>query len=598
MKGTIALAIVPALFSAVRSVHAEPRSTAEPTAGVNPLRNAYFGDLHLHTSFSFDAYIMGARTTPEEAYRFARGESIPYMGHQVRRRWSLDFMAVTDHSENMGVAGGITDPNSAFSQSEAGRRVQWGYGIGPKEGEKVFWDIEFEANYKQLDPKRAASAWQAEIEAANRNYQPGKFTTFIAYEWSTAIDVQYHLHRNVIFKGNTAPLPFSDIDSKKPEDLWTYMEANRRRGIESLAIPHNPNMSNGLMYDWNDSSGKPIDEVYAQRRVLNEPLTEISQTKGQSETHPTLSPIDEFADYEVWNMPGAIHGGYVREAYGRGLEITQKAGANPFKFGVVGDTDIHTGLSLSDAEPYGDMMMEAYASIGYPYYTEATGNVTGVWAEQNTRESIYAALRRKETYATSGARLKFRFFSGWQYPQDVFSRPDWIRLAYARGVPMGGDLPAKSDTAKAPRFIVWALKDPDGANLDRVQVIKVWLQGGHYAENIFDVAYAGNRLPDPKTGKLPPVGNTVDLKSATYTNTIGATELKAVWQDPEFDPKNPAVYYLRVLEIPTPRWSTLNAVKARLPLPADQPAIVQGRGWSSPIWYTPPSEDRAKDRIN
>jgi len=555
-------------------------TVSAPRITTNQLREAYYGDLHLHTSFSFDAYILGAGITPDQAYRFARGEPVEFLNHQVQRGWPLDFLAVTDHSENMGVASEIADPSSVLSQSERGKRIRWAYSLGKKEGDKVFWDVEFEKDYVQLDLKAAHSAWEEEINAANRNYQPGKFTTFIAYEFSPMIDVEYHRHRNIIFRGDTAPFPFSAIDSKKPEDLWTYLEVNRQRGIEALAIPHNANLSDGLMYDWNNSDGRPIDEAYALRRALNEPLSEISQTKGQSETHPKLSPNDEFANFELWNS-GAIHGSYVREAYGRGLAVSQKTGANPFKFGLVAGSDLHNGLSISDTEPFANMMG------GTSGYVCAPGALTGVWAESNTRESIYAALRRKETFATSGTRLKFRFFGSWGYAKNLLDDKEWIRTAYTQGVPMGGDLPSRPALAKAPRFGVWAVKDPNSGNLDRIQVIKVWLKGSDYAEKVFDVAFAGNRKPDPKTGKLPTIGDTVDLNTATYSNTIGATELRTVWEDPEFAPEAPAVYYLRVLEIPTPRWSTIQAVKADLPLPANVPAVIQERGWSSPIWYTP-----------
>jgi len=559
----------------------------------NPNREAYYGDLHLHTSFSFDAYIFGSRITPDEAYRFARGEPVEYEGHSVQRRSPLDFLAVTDHSENIGVSRRIDDPSSAFARSETGKRVHWAYSIGAKEGAKVFMDVEFEKDYQQLDLGAAKSAWQAEIDAANRNYRPGKFTTFIAYEWSPMVEVRYHLHRNVIFKGDTAPFPFSAIDSKKPEDLWSYLESNRQRGIEALAVPHNPNLSNGLMYGWNDSEGRPIDEGYAQRRAYNEPLSEISQPKGQSETLPALSPNDEFAGFEQpGTLNSAVHGGYVREAYGRGLVIAKDTGVNPFKFGVVGASDLHTGLSLSEAEPFGDMMKTMAVTYKglfpeYSEYGQATGSLTGVWAERNTRDSIYAALRRKETFATSGTRLKFRLFGGWQFPQDLFREGDWVKAAYTRGVPMGGDLPARPRKSEAPQFAVWALKDPVSGNLDRIQIVKVWLAGKDYGEQVFDVAYSDHRQPEANTGRVPPVGDTVDTRTATYSNTIGSTELHAIWRDPRFDPAVPAVYYLRVLEIPTPRWSTIQAIKAGGPLPSDVPASVQQRGWSSPIWYSP-----------
>ena len=597
-------------------------------------RRAYFGDLHLHTSYSFDAYILfGAKVTPEEAYRYAKGETVTYLGEQIHRSTPpLDFMAVTDHSENIGVFNTLEDPDSELSKSEIGRQVK-------REGVKSFWTIaRLQTNGKPLPGvdtrKTAESAWQREIDAANRNYQPGKFTTFIAYEWTSMPDGQ-NLHRNVIFRGDSAPNPFTAVNSIKPEDLWAFLQNIRKQGFEALAIPHNSNASNGLMFDWVDSHGRPIDQAYAQLRADNEPLAEISQNKGASETHPALSPTDEFASFEFYDhllispqksKPG---GSYVRDALGRGLEIaTRTDGVNPYKYGVVGASDYHNGLSdsaenayvgtvgavdptkkLPDIEAFQQRLaaVKLTTAAGGPkpaegapqpatdatpadpnasLYENGSGNLTGVWAEQNTRESIYAGLRRKETFATSGTRLRLRFFGGWDYSPQLLARPDWVKTAYTSGVPMGSDLPAAAK-APAPKFVLWAVKDPDGANIDRLQVIKVWLENGQHAEKIFDAALSNGRKVDAATGKAPPVGNTVDLQKANYTNTIGATELSAVWRDPEFDPAKPAVYYLRVLEIPTPRWTTILAVKRGTPLPSGVPASIQERGWSSPIWYTP-----------
>jgi hypothetical protein len=560
-----------------------PFAGADTSVRSNPLRNAYFGDLHVHTSYSFDAYIMGTRTTPDDAYRFARGQPVDYKGGRFKLGRPLDFMAVTDHAENMGVAQEVAVPGSVFARSEPGRRILWAYSLGRKEGDKVFWDVEFEKDYFKYDPVQTSSAWQHEINAANSNYIPGKFTTFIGYEWSTMVDVVFHYHRNVIFSGDRAPLPFSAIDSKRPEDLWSYLEANRKRGIEALAIPHSPDFSNGLMYDWVDSRGKLIDKEYALRRMRNEPLSEIMQIKGQSETQPALSPNDEFAGFEVLS-PGKIHGSYIREAYGRGLIIGVRTGANPYRFGVVGGSDLHSGLSDSEPGPYG--YMQQLLTDGPPPAVLSTSGLTGVWAENNTRPSIYAALRRKETFATSGSRLTLRFFGGWRFNRSLLRSRDWVRSAYRGGVPMGSDLPSPGAFSRSPSFMVWAAKDPDGANLDRVQIIKIWLRNGTSHEKVFDVALSKGREVG-RGGKFQSVGNTVDLKRGTYTNTIGATELKALWQDPQFDPSEAAVYYMRVMEIPTPRWSTLWAIRNGKPPPANVPAAEQQRGWSSPIWYSP-----------
>jgi len=612
-----------------------PATPAETAAASAADRRAWFGELHLHTSYSFDAWgLMATKTTPDDAYRFGKGEAVSMNGQMIRRGWPLDFMAVTDHSENMGLLNALDDPDSELSKSDIGREIR-------KDTSKSFYMLR-EANAQGrsipgLDPAQALkTAWGKEVAAANANYQPGKFTTFIGYEWSQMNEGKYNLHRNVIFSGSRSPAPWSSADSPKPEDLWTYLEKARADGMEAIAIPHNGNASNGLMYDWVTSEGRPIDEAYAERRLRNEPLSEIVQNKGQSETLPELSPNDEFANFEVYDVlitqrdvKGKVNGSYIRQAFGRGLVIQQKAGANPYKFGVVGGSDWHNGISASDESatagtpggidpkvnlPSGDaakkllgiietraLIDDAAAKAGRPPaianpMINASAGITGVWAEENTRESIFAALKRKETFATSGTRMKVRFFGGWNYAPGMTGRADWVRTAYRTGVPMGGDLPPRPAAAAAPSFIVQAVKDPDGANLDRVQVVKVWLEGGDYKEKIFEVALSGGRKADPRTGKAPPVGNTVDLKTGTYKNSVGASVLQTVWRDPEFDPAKPAVYYLRALEIPTPRWTTLLAIKNGLPIPTKAPATIQERAYSSPIWFTPPAGRTAQAR--
>jgi len=599
-------------------------------------RQAYFGELHLHTSYSFDAWgLMGTKVGPDEAYRFAKGEPVNYMGKTIHRAWPLDFMAVTDHSENMGLLNELDIPGSPLSQTDIGREIL----RDPTKSFNMLRDARYAGrSIPGLDPAGALrSAWARQVSAANANYAPGKFTTFIAYEWSQMNEGKYNLHRNVIFRGADAPLPFSSSDSGKPEDLWSYLESNRAQGRDVLAIPHNANGSNGLMYDWVMSDGRPIDQAYAQRRVLNEPLSEISQNKGQSETIPSISPTDEFANFEVWdvlitqrNRKSDPNGSYIRQAYGRGLAIEHRVGANPYKFGVVGASDFHNGISASDENAYagspggidpkvnvpdGDAAKRQLgiiksrtliddeaahegrpAMINNPLLTGGA-SITGVWAERNTREDIFAALKRKETFATSGPRLRVRFFGGWDFRPGLLRRKDWVREAYRAGAPMGGDLPAGGPSG-APSFVLQAIKDPDGANLDRIQVVKVWLEGGAYKEKIFDVAMSGGRKADPRTGHAPPVGDTVDLATATYKNTIGASELLTVWRDPEFKAAQPAVYYLRALEIPTPRWSTYLAAKRGQPTPKEGgPPTLQERAWSSPIWYTPPPAKARPDRV-
>ncbi|MBS0334227.1 MAG: DUF3604 domain-containing protein [Proteobacteria bacterium] len=604
-------------------------------------RHAYFGELHLHTAMSFDAWSFGTKTTPDEAYKFARGETVMIPASQIQREltqadakgmipakraWPLDFMAVTDHSEFMGVANQFDDPTNPISKSPVAAEVA-------KDPHQMFVIVAkalegagHEGPKVELNADKAMSdTWSRQMKAANDNYVPGKFTTFIAYEWTSAPDGR-NLHRNVIFNSDHAPQPFTSTQSKRPEDLWSFLEKVRAGGVDVIAIPHNADASDGLMYDWNDSDKRPISEAYAQRRLVNEPLTEIAQNKGVSDTVPEISPNDEFANFERYDhlisrprVKSKVDGSYVRQALGRGLVLLSRVGANPYKYGLVGGTDIHNGLSTTDENgvggsfgvdpksflPTGDAAKRMLQIIPMPSRLDSdadaageahapqktlevgTGGVTGVWAEENTRNSIYAALKRKETFATTGTRIKVRMFGSWAYPAGMTAKGDWVKTAYAKGVPMGSDLPARG-AAQAPTMILQASKDPDGAKLERSQVIKMWQDGDGYKEQIFDVALSGGRKDDPKTGKAPAVGNTVDLKTGKYANTIGAPVLTAQWTDPTFDPKKAAVYYARVLEIPTPRWSTHLAIVNHLPIPTAVPATIQERAWTSPIWFTPP----------
>ncbi len=569
---------------------------------------AFYGDLHLHTTNSFDAYVlMGTRTTPEDAYRFAKGDTIDYLGQPIKRSFPLDFQAVTDHSENIGVFNQLDDPKSAFSLSEIGQLGREG---GAANFLKIVKLITDGVNMGAESAQVSASTWKREIDTTNKYNQPGKFTTFIAYEW-TSMPGGQNLHRNVIFKGDKAPAPFSSIDSKDPKDLWTWLSKIRGQGFEALAIPHNGNASNGLMYDWTSLDGKPIDEAWAQLRATNEPLSEISQNKGTSETHPALSANDEFANYEIFDKlllgatPSKPGGSYWRDALGRGLVLQQKLGVNPYKDGATASSDLHSGLQVSTAQEYGGIATPnlgggkltktgAEEALGYKAASGtglspvilSPGTLTGVWAEANTRDAIYAAFRRKETFATSGSRLKVRFFGGWDFAASFVAKPGWVHQAYQLGVPMGGDLP-QARAGKRPSFVIDAVKDPLSGNLDRVQVVKLYLEGGKQQEKIFDIAWSGARKIDPATGKLAPVGSTVDLKTGKWDNSIGAARLSKVWTDPTFKADQAAVYYVRVLEIPTPRWSTLRAIEFGLPLPDKVALTIQQRAWSSPIWYTP-----------
>ena len=577
--------------------------------------NVYFGDLHLHSAYSNDAYALGTERTPDGSYRYAKGEPVATPdGGGVRIDTPLDFLAVTDHAEFLGAMHAIGAPGSEYADTELGRILRTpdaeeetgGFFSGSRGA--AFMAFVRAMRSGEIPPgfaipERERTVWRRIVETANAHYEPGVFTTFAAYEWTSSLrrspDAQGggNMHRNVIFEGTDAlPHPFSAVDSPHPEDLWTYLERQRMRGVDVLAIPHNPNVSDGLMFRDADSFGEPIDDDYAARRTWNEPLVEVTQQKGTSETHPLLSPNDEFAGFEIFgellitNIKGQVPGSYVREAYRNGIAREARDGFNPFQFGVVGATDFHNALTSVgedqtrvDPEPpttrgnpnlWGGLPRQAFSIAG----------LTGVWAEENTREAIFAAFRRRETYATTGPRLRVRLFGGWSYPAGLQDDPDWASKARAGGVPMGGTL--EGPASAAPAFAVEALKDARGANLDRVQIVKGWVADGESHERIHDVALSGGRTVGDD-GSVAPVGNTVDVAEATYANTIGAAELRAVWRDPDFDPGQHAFYYARVLEIPTPRWPTYDAA-ARGDEPRDDvPTTLRERAFTSPIWYRP-----------
>ena len=549
----------------------------------------FFGELHLHTSYSFDAFgFSPSRIDPDAAYRFARGQTVNYLGKSAQRHTPLDFMAVTDHAEYMGFLNATEEPGSTLAQSAFGREyLELKKTLDPGAlTRQVLKKLAEPARMKELGADAAMlAAWQKTIDAANANYRPGEFTTFIGYEWTSHPDDRYNLHRNVIFRGNTAPRPFSAADSRRPEDLWRYLDDTRAQGHPVLAIPHNANASEGRMFDGNDSDGRPIDADYAARRARNEPLVEIYQAKGASETHPLLSPNDEFADFEIMDrlvprldLPGKPPGSYAREALGRGLLIERRTGKNPFRFGFVAATDFHNGLATSaenafvladgfDPRTGGPDRATAARYLAEPSPTMpdpkimGSGGLTGVWATENTREALFDAMQRRETFGTSGTRIRLRLFAGWSYAADMLDARDWPARAYAEGVPMGSDLPPAPASA-APVFLVWASKAPDGAPLDHAQIIKVWLDGETAREQIFDVP-------------LPRREN-------------GVSEITARWQDPAFDPQQAAVYSLRVLEVETPRWTTLMADRFGLDRPKGTAAMLRERAWSSPIWYRAP----------
>jgi hypothetical protein len=588
----------------------------EQTADFNENRNAYFGDLHVHTSWSFDAFIFNVRTSPDDAYNFGKGQAIPHVGGKpIQMSRPLDFMAVTDHAEYMGIMMQMQDKDNPLAQLEMAKQIN-----DPDRAVslKAFGNIGFSLAtswpYKELlQTDIIQNTWQRVVEAADRHYEPGKFTTFPAYEWTSAPPEiftlkQYaqNLHRNVVFKGGkVSGIPFSAFNSQDPEDLWAWMDKERAKGIDVMAIPHNANMSNGLMYDTKTFSGKALTAAYAQSRSRNEPINEVVQIKGQSMTHPVLSPNDEFADYELYQYtfstsfpapPSQAKNSFVRAALKDGLAFEKSLGTNPFKFGFIGSSDGHNAASPVEEDNYFGKIGNTDATPTLrldqnnqrPAKFWSAAGLAGVWAKENTREAIFEAMQRKETFATSGPRIKLRFFAGWdmQIDADSLANDNWVTKAYQNGVPMGSDLNRpQSTTHRSPTFIIQAIKDAEGANLDRVQIIKGYLDDdGNTQEKIYEVAWAGDRAIDTN-GKLPAIGNTVDLTTVTYTNNIGAVTLQSIWTDPDFNPNQSAFYYVRVLEIPTPRWTTYDAKTLGVPPPADVSATIQERAWSSPIWY-------------
>ena len=586
----------------------------------------FFGDTHLHTAFSADAGLALATTTPDDAFRFAKGEQVmSSQGLPARLQRPLDFLVVADHSENLGVALALAEESPILDYNDWSRTLRETYAPGTIQA--------IEETYVQWfgavntpgggDPMEGSgldrTMWERVTEAAERHNQPGVFTAFIGYEWTSGPDGN-NLHRNVIFRDGKEladqVVPFSTYNSADPEDLWEWMaEYEARTGGQLLAIPHNGNLSNGLMFDDVTLSGQPLTADYAQRRQRWEPIYEITQIKGDGEAHPMLSPTDEFADYYTWDKgsfgeepktPEMLPREYARAAWKRGLAYEAELGVNPFKFGVVGSTDSHTGLSTAQennffgkvtlVEPTADpVRFEEYITGRFtpddPSDDQVHGDglaagIAAVWARENTREAIWDAMKRKETFATTGTRMRVRVFGGFDFVESDLARSDFAAHGYQNGVPMGGDLSA-APAGRAPTFLIRALRDPDGANLDRVQIIKGWTTpSGETAERVYDVAWSGNRTPGAD-GRLPAVGNSVDVETATYTNDIGAPFLEAFWADPDFDPSQRAFYYVRVLEIPTPSWLAYDAAFFDVEIPEGKRATQQERAYTSPIWYTP-----------
>jgi hypothetical protein len=603
------------------------QKTFSPYAGRNFPTQVFWGDTHLHTGMSMDAGAFGARLTPDDAYRFARGEElVSSSGLPVKLSRPLDFLVVADHSDNMGFFPRLYDGDPAMLADPTGKRWYEMIQRGGQDGVQVAVEV-IQAFSNNAFPPALASlpgtdayrdAWDEAIDAAEKYNDPGAFTAFIGYEW-TSNTSGYNLHRVVIFRdgGDKAGIvePYTTLaplGSDNPRDLWRQLQSYQdRTGGRVLAIAHNGNLSNGIMFPMEDSfTGDDFDRAYAETRMKWEPLYEATQIKGDGETHPFLSPTDEFADYETWDQGNLdlseaksddmLQYEYARSGLQIGLQLGQQLGVNPYKFGMIGSTDSHTGLATAEeenffgkhagTEPGPERYKHPMAKLGDAEYKStdmAASGYAAVWASENTREAIFDAMRRRETYATTGPRIVVRFFGGWEFTSADASERLLANTGYSKGVPMGGTLPPAPSAAVAPTFMVGALKDLFSGNLDRIQIVKGWVDGsGDRHEKVYDVVWSGDRSPGAD-GKLPPVGNTVDVANATWTNSIGSAELVTVWTDPDFDASVPAVYYARVLEIPTPRWTAYEAKRFDITLPADVEMVTQERAYTSPIWYTP-----------
>ena len=664
--------------------YTEDLSVVSPEPGSTPSynedKNLYFGDLHVHTKHSFDAYIFGTTATPDDAYEFAKGSAIYHpLGYEMQIREPLDFYAVTDHGMLLGMVEHWADPNNGKAGSEPFHNLNSPDNITQESvatRSALFQDyVRNTTNFSNIwtrfmavitgDTARGTTlfdvnvhrtAWADIIKSAQRHNDPGNFTTFVAYEYTTSTTrssntegasqlkcllrgtgcnfqgspplESANLHRNVIYNGNKFTVePFSRLKSLNPEDLWSWMDGLRERGVDTIAIPHNSNGSNGQMFEMENWEGLPISTQYAEFRMRNEPIVEMTQVKGTSETHPILSPNDEWADFEIMDQRvgnsaySRPFGGYVRQAYLDGLGMSEEGRGNPYKFGMVGASDTHTGaisddesnftskIGIFDGTPEGrgsapltgenlELVLNApirqltLKKIGDRYFNNAVFNQWGasglaaVWAEENTRNSIFEAFRRKETYATSGTRIKLRFFAGYDIEASLLDSDDVIKEAYEKGVPMGQDLEA-SDGLK-PSFLIWALRDKNSAPLQRVQIIKGWVEriSGKPHEEIIDVMCSDGLMPDPETNRCPDNGALVDISDCSISSDVGADELKTIWTDNSFDPTVKAFYYVRVLENPTCRWSTWDAIKTGNEPREDLKKTIQERAWSSPIWYS------------
>ena len=615
----------------------------------NPNKDVFFGDLHVHSKYSFDAFILGNTAGPSEAYRFAKGDKITNgFGSEMQLKEPLDFYAVTDHGMWLGVVPEYADPESKLGQLEGTRpfhNINSPENMTPISGAKrvnlfrgdygnlmltrgsylnmikAYLTDNLALGSKYFDYDAHLSAWEDTINAAQEHYLPGKFTTFLAYEWTVSSPgpESASYHRNVIFDTKFSPKrPFTRVDSIWPEDLWSWQDSLRDKGLDSIAIPHNSNQSNGEVFKMDYSDGKPVDFNYSTLRMRNEPLVEITQIKGTSETHPKLSPKDEWANFEILNTRkgnvtkySLVHGSYVREALANGIALESEGRGNPFKVGFIGSTDTHNSASpieedryfggaatttlidIRGAVPAGTNDKTFASMYSEPTYTNNRGmqfgasGLAAVWAEKNTRESIFAALKRKETYGTSGNRIKLRFFAGNTISKKDLDSPDALSLLYKKGVPMGSDL-IPSKRGDAPSFAVWAQKDKNGAPLQRLQIVKGWFDSSwrqEIKEMVYDIACSDGLKVNTETNRCPDNGASVNIQTCEITSEVGANELKVLWQDPDFNENIDAFYYVRVLENPTCRWSTWDAIRSGVEPRKEYPTTVQERAWSSPIWY-------------
>ena len=647
----------------------EKKDSSKTKPKPNKDRNPYYGDLHVHTKYSFDAYVFGVTASPDDAYRYAKGEGVKHpLGYEMKLREPLDFYAVTDHGFYMGMIQAYADTSTDISQNEfaepfhnlnrldnltvesAGERsnifssvlgatIIQPYPDWHPKLLKAYLTRNTQGALQSFDYDIHKSAWADVARSANEHNDPGHFTTFIGYEFTTSTNIEGgNLHRNVIFNSSKASIrPWTRIDSINPEDLWTWQDKLRDKGVDTIAIPHNSNGSNGQMFEMESFKGNALDIEYAKKRMRNEPLVEITQVKGTSDTHPLLSPDDEWADFEIMDVRVGSRpptyskpsGSYVREAYLNGLTLEFTKQGNPYKFGLIGSTDTHVvaasldesnfwskvGLLDGDPENRGsvplkeenverlDEYMRAfnqpvsrvsleqgeYANTGFTQW--GASGLAAAWAEENTRESIFNAFRRKETFATTGTRIAVRFFGGYNLSSIDLNSESLVSEAYQKGVTMGSDLLHNEN--KIPEFLVWAQRDKNGAPLQRIQIIKGWIDNnsGRPKEKVFDVACSDGMQPDPITNRCPDNGARVNINDCSISTNVGSSELKTVWKDPEFAPDDKTFYYVRVLENPTCRWSTWDAIKAGYKPREGLHETIQERAWSSPIWYIPEQSD-------